>query len=96
MQPIDIDATLRQIVADDPRYTLDAYIFLREALAFTQRVSSRVKRPEKEQHVSGKELLDGIRDHALKTFGPMASTVLAEWGVHSCDDFGEIVFNMIK
>ena len=45
---------------------------------------------------SGKELLDGIRLYALKSFGPMVPTMLEAWGIHSCEDFGEIVFNMIK
>jgi uncharacterized repeat protein (TIGR04138 family) len=47
-------------------------------------------------HVGGKELLDGIRLYAIKSFGPMVPTMLEAWGIHSCEDFGEIVFNMIK
>jgi uncharacterized repeat protein (TIGR04138 family) len=47
-------------------------------------------------HVSGQELLSGIREFALRQFGPMALTVLEEWGVKRCEDFGEIVFNMIE
>ena len=38
----------------------------------------------------------GIRDYALDMFGPMTPTVLSEWGIHSCEDFGEIVFNLIQ
>ena len=26
----------------------------------------------------------------------MAKTLLEEWGIHRCEDFGEIVFNMIE
>lgn len=48
------------------------------------------------RHVSGQELLGGIRAFALETFGPMAVTVLQEWGVRQCEDFGEIVFNMVE
>ncbi|MGY8688984.1 MAG: Minf_1886 family protein, partial [Verrucomicrobiales bacterium] len=29
-------------------------------------------------------------------FGPMVMTVFEEWGIHSCADFGEIVFNLIE
>jgi uncharacterized repeat protein (TIGR04138 family) len=46
-------------------------------------------------HVTGQELLAGIRAYALEEFGPMAVTVLGEWGVTRCEDFGEVVFNMI-
>ena len=48
------------------------------------------------RHVSGQELLDGIRRFALNQFGPMVVTVFEEWGVHNCRDFGEIVFNMVE
>jgi uncharacterized repeat protein (TIGR04138 family) len=48
------------------------------------------------RHVSGQELLAGIRAYALDQFGPMAMTVFEEWGVHNCADFGEIVFNMVE
>jgi uncharacterized repeat protein (TIGR04138 family) len=58
-------------------------------LQFTQK---KLKRPG---HVAGKELLDGIRQYALKTYGPMARTVLEYWGIHTTEDFGNIVFNMI-
>ncbi len=48
------------------------------------------------RHVSGQELLGGIRSYALEQFGPMALTVLNEWGVRKCEDFGELVFNMVE
>lgn len=48
------------------------------------------------RHVSGQELLAGIRAYALEQYGPMAITVLNEWGVSRCEDFGEIVFNMVE
>src|SRR6266498_3574531 len=51
---------------------------------------------QESKHVSGQELLAGIRTCALEQFGPMAFMVLEEWGVHRCEDFGEIVFNLIE
>ncbi len=48
------------------------------------------------RHVSGQELLGGIRSYALEQFGPMALTVLNEWGIRQCEDFGELVFNMVE
>lgn len=50
----------------------------------------------KVRHVSGHELLSGIRSYALEQFGPMTLTVLSEWGVNRCEDFGELVFNMVE
>ena len=40
-------------------------------------------------------MLAGFRDHALEQFGPMASTLMHEWGVRSCRDVGEMVFRLI-
>ena len=45
-------------------------------------------------HVTGQELLGFFRDLALDAYGPLAFTVLSQWGVHSCEDVGEIVFNL--
>ncbi len=51
---------------------------------------------EHHQHVTPKELLEGLRELALDLYGPMAMTVLEEWGIHACHDFGELVFIMIE
>ena len=80
-------------MATDPRYPYDAYIFVQEALEHTQRSLGRTKIAQK--HVGGKELLEGLRQYALDSFGPMVPTVFGEWGIHTCEDIGEIVFNMI-
>jgi uncharacterized repeat protein (TIGR04138 family) len=61
-----------------------------QALSFTQ------KKMEKEGHVSGKELLEGIREFALQQYGPMTKTLLNHWGITKTADFGNIVFNMIE
>jgi uncharacterized repeat protein (TIGR04138 family) len=74
----------------DPRYKPDSYEFVMHALQFTQ------KKLKRAGHVSGKELSEGIRQYALKTYGPMARTVLEYWGIHTTEDFGNIVFNMIS
>jgi len=95
MQEVIFDEALEQILARDARYHRDAYHFLREALDFTQRNQPREPRA-KIRHVTGQELLDGIRRFALEQFGPMAVTVLEEWGVRRCEDFGDMVFNMVE
>ncbi len=94
MQAVNFEAVLDKIVNDDPRFHRDGYFFLREALDHTQKMVGKAKK-DPIRHVSGKELLDGIRDYGLAQFGPMALTVLEEWGIRSCEDFGEMVFNMV-
>jgi uncharacterized repeat protein (TIGR04138 family) len=95
MQSLKFDEVLTTIVERDPRYHRDAYLFMREALDYTQKTIGTPKRNEA-RHVTGGELLEGIRKYALEQFGPMTPTVLDEWGVRCCEDFGELVFLMVE
>lgn len=95
MQAANFEEVLEKILRTEPRYQRDSYFFLREALDHTQKVVGKARKGEI-RHVSGQELLAGIRDYALAQFGPMALTVLEEWGIRSCEDFGEMVFNMVE
>jgi len=94
MQKIGFAEALDSIVASDPRYQRDAYVFLRDALDFTTKQQKKVKGVSV-RHVTGPELLDGVRRYAVKEFGPMVMTVFENWGVRSCEDIGNIVFNLI-
>lgn len=92
---------LAEVVRRDPRYAYDAYEFVFAALHHTQKLLGKVpKEPAEAEspdyHVSGPQLLDGIRDLALKQFGLMARPVFHAWGIHKTDDFGEIVFNLVE
>ena len=95
MQEINFDEKVEMILAKDSRYARDAYAFVRESLDFTQKTIGKENRGLV-RHITGQELLDGIRQFALTQFGPMVVTVLEEWGVHNSRDFGEIVFNMVE
>jgi len=92
--PIFEDAVM-EIVRMDSRYDPQAYIFVREALDYTAKT---LNKPDKgpARHVTGGELLEGIRRYALRTYGPMARRVLAHWGINRTEDFGEIVFNLVE
>lgn len=81
--------TLRRITERDPRYSLEAYLFVLEALFHTRRIF------KKEKHASGRELLEGIKDLALNRYGSMAKIVFEHWGIRETLDFGHIVFNMV-
>ena len=94
MQKIGFTEALDSIVASDPRYQREAYVFLRDALDFTTKQQKKIKGAAV-RHVAGPELLEGVRQYALKEFGPMALSVLAYWGIHRCEDIGHMVFNLI-
>jgi uncharacterized repeat protein (TIGR04138 family) len=97
MQEVNFDEILEQILAQDSRFHRDAYFFVRDALQITKRQVHKENRESREEkHVTGQELLEGIRQFALKEYGPMTVTVFEEWGVRNCRDFGEIVFNMVE
>jgi len=96
MQAASFEEAIEQIAAQDRRYHREAYCFLREALNHTQKMTGKLPKKNEIRHVSGQELLSGIREYALQQFGPMTVTVLEEWGVKCCMDFGEIVFNMVE
>ncbi|HLD35845.1 MAG TPA: Minf_1886 family protein [Planctomycetota bacterium] len=82
--------SLDTVLKKDARYRREAYDFIFEALEFT------IKKIKEKRHISGQELLDGIRDYAIQQFGPLAKMVFNKWGVHKTDDFGEIVFNLVN
>ncbi len=94
MQKIGFAEALDSIVTNDPRYQREAYIFLRDSLDFTTKQQKKVKGTTV-RHVSGPELLEGVRQYALKEFGPMVITVFESWGIRSCEDVGHMVFNLI-
>lgn len=80
---------LERVIARDGRYLRDAYHFVFEALDYT------LKHINRKGHVSGRELLEGLRLYALDQFGGLAPMVFNGWGVRATDDFGEIVFNLV-
>jgi uncharacterized repeat protein (TIGR04138 family) len=90
MKPPSPEDILQNILIRDLRYPAEAYAFVRAGLDYT------VRRLDKPRHVSGQELLDGIREFALAEFGPMTRTVLNGWGIRRTEDIGEIVFNMVE
>ncbi len=94
MQKIGFAEALDSIVASDPRYQRDAYVFLRDSLDFTTKQQKKIKGATV-RHVAGPELLEGVRQYALKEFGPMVVTVFDNWGIHSTEDIGNMVFNLI-
>ena len=96
MQAVNFEEELEKILAKTSRYHRNAYLFVRESLDHTQKMIGKPSKKDEIRHVTGQQLLGGIRDYALAQYGPMALMLLEEWGVRSCEDFGEIVFNMVE
>jgi len=97
-----------ELLKRDRRYRYEAYQFVEAGLAYAQDVLG-MGRPEPVQgrrlrdiegravrHVSGQELCWSLRELAHRQYGLLAKLVLANWGIRSTGDFGEIVFNLIR
>ncbi len=96
MAKIKFSEGLEAVIRQDDRYTRDAYIFLKDALDYTiHRHRRQYSGSGKSQHVTPRELLDGIREYALEEFGPMVPTVFEHWNVRTTRDFGNMVFNLV-
>lgn len=97
---------LHQLQKEDPRYKLEAYQFVRDALQYahdtlqlatsSESEEEDGKRPGGDRHLTGQQLCEAIRLFAIDQYGLLAKTVLNNWGVHTTNDFGEIVYNLIK
>ncbi len=95
MEPKEIN--LREI-AKSTKYPLDAFLFVQQGLDYTVRRihgEPEEEQPAERRHVRGAQLCIGLRDYAIEQYGLMARTVLQRWRIHTCEDFGRIVFALI-
>jgi uncharacterized repeat protein (TIGR04138 family) len=95
MQAVQFEQSVASILKKDKRFDASAYFFLKDALDFTLKRSTDAS-GGLSRHVSGAELLIGFRDHALEQYGPMAATLMGEWGLYKCQDVGDMVFHLIE
>ena len=92
---MQFEQSVISILQRERRYHPHAYFLLKDALDFTLKRIATANGGQS-RHVSGSELLTGFRDFALEQFGPMASTLLREWGVTEGSDVGVMVFQLIE
>ena len=84
----------RRLLQKDTRYHPEAYNFVYEALDHT--LKHIVQTQERSHHVSGGQLLEGIRQLSIEQFGCLARPILECWGIRSTEDVGRIVFNLVE
>ena len=94
MQKFDFDEAVAVLTESDPTYHPDAYFFLREGLDHA--VKLRKRQMGEGGHVTGQQMCEGLRQLAIKAFGPMVPTVFEYWGIRRTDDFGEMVWKLIE
>lgn len=94
-----MDARILDLTREPPHYAYEAFEFVCEAVTFTQDRLGRLEGGDEEEtdrHVTGAELLRGVCDLAVATFGMMAPVVFRQWNVRATDDVGRIVFALIR
>ena len=97
-----MDPRILELVRTEPRFAYEAYEFVCDAVSFTQEKLGRAQNSddaaddECDRHVSGAELLRGACDLAIREFGLMAPVVFRMWGIRTTDDFGDMVFRLIR
>jgi uncharacterized repeat protein (TIGR04138 family) len=87
---------LRKLALDDGRYSPEAFRFLFEALEAAVKLAGKDGRLGAERHVTGQEVLAGMRAHALQLFGPLAPQIWRAWGIRETLDWGRIVFLLVE
>lgn len=96
---MDYEATIREIVAKDPRYAPQAYELVRSSLDHAQKLvhgDPKKAKPKDSRHVTGQQLVEGFRQHVLETYGPVSYKVVTNWGLKRSIDVGNVVFNLIE
>ena len=94
MLKLDFAAAVELIVEKDSRFDKDAYFFLKDVLEYTAGEGKK-QRETRSRHVTGQQLLEGVRKVALAQFGPMVLTVFDAWGIKRGEHFGEMVYSLI-
>lgn len=86
---------LLAVATQDGRYSIEAFRFLYESLDEALKLAGKSEAEGPDRHVSGQEVLAGMRSMAIKSFGPLAADVWRSWGVQTSLDWGRIVFLLV-
>ena len=73
------------VAAMDERYAARGYALVMDVINFLFR---------DKKDISDYDILEEFKERTLDQYGPMAYTVLREWGIHSCRDVGNMVENL--
>ncbi|GAA4465697.1 Minf_1886 family protein [Novipirellula rosea] len=99
---------IRDLLNEDKRYRIEAYQFIRESLHYAHENNEATSAAmadvdpspgissENPNHVTGQQLCESCRRYAIDQYGYLAKMVLANWGIRSTSDLGELVYNLIR
>ncbi len=100
------EAAIAVILKRDSRYPRAAYLLISEVLQDTlyglRQEAREEGRPEAfednrgNQHVTGRQLAEGLRDYMLDRYGPFAWPMLCDLNIRRTEDIGVLVYNLIR
>ena len=85
-----LERSIEELARQDKRYPPAAYMMVFEGLE-----CALSKLPAR-RHVTPRELVEGVRDVALRDWGLLARTVLESWNIRNTGEIGDLVFNLIE
>jgi uncharacterized repeat protein (TIGR04138 family) len=85
-----LEKSIEELARSDRRFPPGAYLLVFEGL------ECALARLPARRHVTPRELVEGVREAALKQWGLLARVVLESWNVRSTGDIGDLVFNLIE
>lgn len=89
MDSIDFHSDrFEDIAAKDRRYDPRAYALLMDVVRYLG--------GNGDGHMSAGDVLEEFKERTLDQYGPLSMAVLSEWGVKSCEDIGEMMFNLVE
>ena len=93
----DPNERMQDVARQDGRYPFEAYQFLQSGLEFTSRRFHGERTADGgPYHVTGQQLCEGLRELAVRFWGPLALDILKQWNVTRTRDFGEMVFLLVE
>ncbi len=92
----DLRHDIRKLSREDGRFRAEAFVFLFESLEPSVKLAGRDDAEGTDRHITGQELVAGLRSEAARMFGPLAAQVWRSWGVNSALDWGHIVFLLVN
>ena len=91
-----VDDPIGDLARSDGRYSSQAFRFLFESLEQAIKLAGKDEETGVARHVTGQEVLNGMRENASTQFGPLAAQVWRSWGINEALDWGRIVFLLVE
>jgi len=89
MENLDFESdSFEDIVARDGRYDARSYALLEDVIKYLGKDGGK--------SIGSGDIMDEFRERALDLYGPMAYTVLTEWGLKTTADIGEMMCNLVE